>query len=126
MPIPLSEIIAERMRGARQALGLTQAEAAERCGLAPEAYGRLERGLALPRADTLVALAQALEVSSDHLLGLDRTQALVARDTPVDAELSRLTAAHQRLSPAARRALLAFLRSLPVEKPRPSRRRAGR
>ncbi len=58
------------LRAARESRGWTQAEVAERVGMAVEAYGRLERGGVLPRAQTLVALARALETSCDALLGL--------------------------------------------------------
>lgn len=67
-----------RLRRAREAQGWTQAELAERIGLATEAYGRLERGRSLPRADTLVHLAQALHISTDYLLGLEDD--LIARE----------------------------------------------
>lgn len=69
MPSDLAAIFARELRGARNARGLTQAEAAERAGIAVEVYGRLERGRALPRADTLVRLAAALHISTDGLLG---------------------------------------------------------
>ncbi len=65
----LAATFARELREARRARGLTQAEAAERASIAVEVYGRLERGQALPRADTLVRLAAALAVSTDALLG---------------------------------------------------------
>lgn len=123
MPPLLSETLAERLRASRLLCGLTQAEVAERCGLAVEAYGRLERGLALPRADTLVALAKTLRASSDHLLGLDDSPTLVARDGgEPDEQLRRLSVAGERLSPASQRALIQFLRSLPAPGARQRRR----
>jgi len=66
----LSATFARQLRASRNALGWTQAELSERVGIAVEAYGRLERGGVLPRADTLVRLSAALGVSTDSLLGL--------------------------------------------------------
>ncbi len=66
----LAAVFARELRAARRARGLTQAEVAERVGIAVEVFGRLERRRALPRADTLVRLAAALGVSTDTLLGL--------------------------------------------------------
>lgn len=66
----LSATFARELRAARNALGWTQAELSERVGIAVEAYGRLERGGVLPRADTLVRLSGALGASTDSLLGL--------------------------------------------------------
>ncbi len=69
METTMAKAFAVRLRRAREALGFAQAEVAERAGVAVEAYGRLERGRAQPRAATLLALARALSVSTDMLLG---------------------------------------------------------
>lgn len=58
-------------RRARVARGLTQADIAERVGIATEVYGRLERGKMLPSVATLQRLSVVLRVSADSLLGLD-------------------------------------------------------
>lgn len=70
MPKTLATTFARELRSARRARGLTQAELAERVGVAVEVCGRLERGRALPRAETLARLSAALGVSADVLLGL--------------------------------------------------------
>ena len=67
---PLTTIIGSALRTARTSRAYSQAEVAERAGLAAEAYGRLERGGIVPRADTLVRLAVALGVTTDSLVGL--------------------------------------------------------
>ncbi len=54
----------ERLRRARQAAGLTQAELAERAGLSRRGINDLERGVRRhPRQDTVALLAQALGLS---------------------------------------------------------------
>lgn len=68
--VALAAIFGRNLRAQRDRRGLTQREVARELGIAAEAYGRLERGLALPRAQTLVALAELLEVSIDSLLGV--------------------------------------------------------
>ena len=69
----LKKVFAAALKSARDSRGLTQAELAAEAGLAVEVYGRLERGRVLPRAETLVRLAQALGVSTDSLLGQSGT-----------------------------------------------------
>lgn len=56
----------------RTALGLSQAALAERIGVSPLVVLRYEHGRNLPRADRLRALALALNVSADELLGIGR------------------------------------------------------
>lgn len=70
MPSALGAMFGKNLRAQRERMGLTQAEVAREVGLAVEAYGRLERGYALPRAQTLVAIAKLLETSTDALLGV--------------------------------------------------------
>lgn len=63
------QVFAARLRRVRRARKLTQAEVASRIGIAKQAYGRLERGLCLPRLETLLDFCEALEVSVAHLIG---------------------------------------------------------
>lgn len=73
MPAKKQELVdgfSKRLRERREAAGLRQADVAALVGLSEEPYARLERGLALPRVETLVALAHAFNVTSDSLLGL--------------------------------------------------------
>lgn len=64
----LAKQIGKRAREARDALQLTQAEVAERVGIATEVYGRLERGKMMPSVGTLVHLVRVLGVTADQLL----------------------------------------------------------
>ncbi|GMU06759.1 helix-turn-helix transcriptional regulator [Corallococcus caeni] len=57
-------------RAAREHLGLTQAEVAERIGLVHPVYSRLERGKMLPSVPSLYRLCQELRVSPEAMLGL--------------------------------------------------------
>ncbi|HLL53271.1 MAG TPA: helix-turn-helix transcriptional regulator [Myxococcaceae bacterium] len=68
----LAAVIGAAARAARMAAGLTQAEVAERLGIATEVYGRLERGAMLPSVETLMRICTSLGVSPNELLGLGR------------------------------------------------------
>ncbi|WP_164019473.1 helix-turn-helix domain-containing protein [Pyxidicoccus trucidator] len=66
----LATRIGSAAREARTQLGLTQAEVAEKLGLAHMVYSRLERGKMLPSVQTLLRMCSVLRISSDELLGL--------------------------------------------------------
>jgi len=66
--IALSRRFAEKLRGQRRLLELSQIGTAERAGLHPREIDQLERGLRLPRLDTIVKVAGALEVQPCELL----------------------------------------------------------
>lgn len=65
-----ADTIANRLRVARDARGLSQAELAERCGLQPSAISHYETGRREPSAANLARLCRALEVSADAILDL--------------------------------------------------------
>ena len=67
--------LARRIRGLRERKGLTQEEFASRCGISVSFASLLERGERSPSYETLVEVAQALEVSLSELF----------RDAPVEA-----------------------------------------
>lgn len=91
--------------------GLTQADVAERVGIATEVYGRLERGRMLPSVPTLWRLCMVLRTSSDEFMGLTQTllaaspgesiSSAFAGDEPSDAdelpEMRRLLRSLRRL-----------------------------
>jgi len=62
--------IGKAAREARLKLKLTQADVAERVNLVAEVYGKIERGVMLPSAPTLIKLRTALGVTADYLMGL--------------------------------------------------------
>jgi transcriptional regulator with XRE-family HTH domain len=66
----LAKALGDSAREARQRTGLTQADVAERIGVATEVYGRLERGLLMPSVPTLRRLCLALHLTADALLAL--------------------------------------------------------
>lgn len=106
----LSKVLGDAAREARQKQALTQADVAERIGVATEVYGRLERGLLMPSVPTLRRLCVALQLSADALLGLGSAQSPAWADSPPPAEpdepqMRRLQRHLRKLSPPQLRAL---------------------
>src|SRR5260370_39399386 len=66
---PPSDIFPERLRTARETRGFSQGELAARAGLQPSAISHFETGTRKPSFDNLRRLADALEASTDYLLG---------------------------------------------------------
>jgi ribosome-binding protein aMBF1 (putative translation factor) len=66
----IREIVGERVRRQRMALGLNQTALAEQTAIPIQVLSRLEHGHQSIYVERLVALAQALRVSTDYLLGL--------------------------------------------------------
>ena len=60
--------LGDRIRHARERVGLSQIELARRIGLSKNAMNSIEAGDADPRASRIVAIAQVLGVSTDALL----------------------------------------------------------
>jgi transcriptional regulator with XRE-family HTH domain len=67
----LQHLLGDSARAARLRLGLTQAEVAEKVGLGPGVYGRVERGTMMPSVPTLRRMCVALGIASDALLSLE-------------------------------------------------------
>ncbi|HWA24367.1 MAG TPA: helix-turn-helix transcriptional regulator [Lacunisphaera sp.] len=80
MDSKLAERIGKTARRTREALGLSQADVAERLKKSPEFYGRLERGGTLPSVETLAELSRVLGVGADALLGTSGGSSASAKD----------------------------------------------
>ena len=64
-----SEVFPERLRAARDKRGLNQGDLAKRAGLQASAISHFETGTRKPSFDNLRRLADALDVTTDFLLG---------------------------------------------------------
>ncbi|WP_309888875.1 helix-turn-helix domain-containing protein [Archangium sp.] len=78
----LSKSLGEVARVARERLGLTQAQVARQTGIAPNVYGRIERGTMMPAVPTLRRLALVLGLSADALLTLTPDEVAPSVDAP--------------------------------------------
>jgi transcriptional regulator with XRE-family HTH domain len=63
--------LGEALRAARERTGWTQADVAERVGVATEVYGRMERGHMMPSVSSLRTLCVVLRLDADVALGLE-------------------------------------------------------
>ncbi|MBQ9148581.1 MAG: helix-turn-helix transcriptional regulator [Oscillospiraceae bacterium] len=89
-------MIGPRIAALRREAGLSQAELAQRLKVSPSAMGMYEQGRREPGAETLVAIARELGVSTDFLLTGDPRNA-VETDALSAMLLSRITTADRRL-----------------------------
>lgn len=71
----------ERLRQTREVKGLTKTALGQLVGVTNVSIREFEIGRKVPTIDTLVALAETLEVSTDYLLGLTNNLQLIPRRT---------------------------------------------
>lgn len=76
----------DRLRQAREARGINQTELAAKTGLQPSAIGHFEKERRKPSFANIRALAKALSVTSDYLLG--RTSNMAGATTAFRGEES--------------------------------------
>jgi transcriptional regulator with XRE-family HTH domain len=60
---------AERLRLLREARNLSQVRLSELLGVDPRAYNRWEKGATAPHLDTVIRIADVLQVTLDELVG---------------------------------------------------------
>ncbi|WP_343211109.1 helix-turn-helix domain-containing protein [Archangium violaceum] len=106
----LAKAMGDSAREARTKAGLTQADVAERIGVATEVYGRLERGLLMPSVPTLRRLCMALSLHADTLLSLGPGQPPAWSTPPLPPQpesplMRRLMRHVRKLNPMQLRAL---------------------
>ncbi|PHM22278.1 helix-turn-helix domain-containing protein [Xenorhabdus budapestensis] len=65
------EVFATRLREAREVRKMTQARLADLLAVNRRVYNRWERGSSVPQLDTVVKIAQVLQMSVDALVGLE-------------------------------------------------------
>lgn len=100
----IATAIGRRIRSARSRAGLTQAQLAEIAHVEVVQVSRIERGAVLARVETLIAIAQALQVRVDTILGTDIP--------PVPMADERLLELAHQLGPEDRQVLDAVLVAL--------------
>ena len=100
--------VGRRIKEAREKRHLTQEELAARIVISPTHVSVSERGTKIPRLDTCVAIANALEVSGDALL-------LDVVDHAAESQASDLSAALEGLPWEEKRRILKVVRTLMEE-----------
>jgi transcriptional regulator with XRE-family HTH domain len=103
------EQFAERLRSLRAQRKITQARLAQLLEVDPRVYNRWERGTAVPQLDTVVRIAQLLQISLDTLVGLE-----AAEDEPRvrNPKLHALYQQMDQLSDEDQQALIILMDSL--------------
>lgn len=69
-------MIGERIREVREKNEMTQSALAKRFGISRSAVNAWEMGISVPSAQYLVELSLLFGVSTDYLLGLDRSETI--------------------------------------------------
>ena len=100
--------VGRRIKEAREKRHLTQEELAARIDISPTHVSVIERGTKIPRLDTFVAIANALEVSGDALL-------LDVVDHAAESQASDRSAALEGLPWEEKRRILKVVRTLMEE-----------
>lgn len=88
---PPSKVFKDRLKSARELRDLKQSELAEAAGLPPSSIAHFEAGSRKPSFDTLRRLANALEVTTDYLLGRVDDPALAEAGDPLFRDVGKLT-----------------------------------
>jgi transcriptional regulator with XRE-family HTH domain len=90
----LAEKLGRRIARQRRAVGLTQADLAEKVGVQPETISRVETGRRMISLGLVVLLSESLDIELHELFRLPKT------DSPKDRAVERLLWFASRLSPA--------------------------
>lgn len=67
----MTKALNQRIRKIREGKNLTQEEVAAKCGMSASAYGQIERNASKSTYDTLLKIAQALDVSITFLVNIE-------------------------------------------------------
>jgi transcriptional regulator with XRE-family HTH domain len=86
-----SEIFMQRLRAARHLRQLSQSELATRAEMPPSSIAHFETGTRKPSFDNLKRLANALEVSTDYLLGRVKEPGLAEAGDPLYRDMDKLS-----------------------------------
>ena len=93
-----SEIFQQRLRAARGTREWSQSDLAQRAGLPPSSIAHFETGSRKPSFDTLRRLANALEVTTDYLLGRVEDPGLAEAGDPLFRDIGNLTGSDRELA----------------------------
>lgn len=86
-----SEVFQDRLKAAREMREWSQSDLASRAKMPPSSIAHFESGSRKPSFDTLRRLANALEVTTDYLLGRVESPELSGDGDPLFRDVSKLT-----------------------------------
>lgn len=93
-----ADLFVQRLKAARELRVWNQTDLATRAGLPPSSIAHFEGGKRKPSFDTLRRLANALEVTTDYLLGRTDQPALAESGDPLFRDVSKLTGNDRELA----------------------------
>lgn len=93
-----ADVFVERLKAARELRGWNQTDLATKAGLPPSSIAHFEGGKRKPSFDTLRRLANALEMTTDYLLGRTDQPALAESGDPLFRDVSNLTGSDRELA----------------------------
>lgn len=105
MSTPVQTALSANLLALREMRSLTQAEVGKRAGIAAASISHFETGQRAPSLESLVKLADALEVSVDVLLG----RAAIENQAQVDPLFVRASKADAQTLATVRRVMAALL-----------------
>jgi transcriptional regulator with XRE-family HTH domain len=91
IPATPSEIFKDRLKAARELRKLKQRELADRAKLPPSSIAHFEGGSRKPSFDSLRRIANALEVTTDYLLGRVDDPGLAEAGDPLYRDVGKLS-----------------------------------
>lgn len=93
-----SEIFQQRLRAARELREWSQSDLASRASLPPSSIAHFETGSRKPSFDTLRRLANALEITTDYLLGRVDDPGLAEAGDPLFRDVGKLSGGDRQLA----------------------------
>lgn len=95
---PLSDLFPKRLKAAREFRNWNQSELAGKANMPPSSIAHFESGSRKPSFDTLRRLANALEVTTDYLLGRVDDPTLAQAADPLFRDVGKLTGNDRELA----------------------------
>lgn len=108
----------DNLKAARKKSGKTQKEVAEGIGIGQGTYKNYETGAREPNGETLVAIANYFDVSTDYLLGRPDAKPpedpikLAAQEFHLDSAQRGILAAYLYMDPDDRKQLIAYIKQI--------------
>lgn len=93
-----SELFQERLKAARELRGWSQSDLGIRSGLPSSSVAHFEIGSRKPSFDTLQRLANALEVTTDYLLGRVEEPGVAEAADPLFRDVNKLSGRDRELA----------------------------
>lgn len=93
-----SEIFRERLREARKLRGYNQDELATKAGMPASSVAHFEGGTRKPSFESLRRLANALEITTDYLLGRADDPEMSQAGDPLYRDVARLTGSDREIA----------------------------